>query len=190
MADASSRVSGGAGSLARASAGASALARAQDAATSSARADAVDLQLAQAAGVATRLSRIVTDSILWFVVATPGSDLLMLGSVFRVDSGTTAYVGPSGVSGFIEDVQVPVPALTVNELHCGCDEDPGTGSYTYTLMKNGNATGLTFTIAGTTRKGSVSLETAFASGDWLSLRVVATGDAPAAHHNASVRVTY
>lgn len=190
MADATSRIGKSSGALAHARADAGALARARAGVGALARVAEWSTRLSRLNSGVGRLSRISTDAPLWFEVVTAGSDLLMLASVFRVNASSTAYVGPGGVADSIEDVRVPVPAMSVLELHCGADEDPGTGSYAYTLMKNDTATALTFTITGTTRKGSIAVTTAFASGDWLSLRVVATGAAPAAHHSASVKVTF
>jgi hypothetical protein len=166
------------------------LARAREGGTASARVESDAAVLADIRSARGSLARVSTTGPLWFVVVTGGSDILMLASVFRVNASSTAYVGPGGVASSIEDVQVPVPAMSILELHCGCDENPGTGSYTYTLMKNEVDTALTFSLTGTSRKGSIAISTAFASGDWLSLRVVASGAAPAAHHSASLKVSY
>lgn len=190
VADGNSRVAGGAVRVALTRDGSGSLSRAFDANVGVPRATSSAASIARLSSGAALLARITTDAPLWFVVLTQGSDLLMLASVFRVGQASTAFVGPGGVANDEEDIRVPVPALTVKELHVGCDEDAGTGSYSYTLMKNGSATALTFTLTGSTRKGSIATDITFASGDWLSLRVVASGSAPAAHHNASVKVTY
>lgn len=149
-----------------------------------------DATIAKVADSLLAFSRINLAAPIWVIIESPGSDLLMLASVFKVDAASTAYIGPGGVSTSIEEVQVPVPALTVNEIYCGCDSDPGAGTYTYTLMKNGSSTALTLAITGANRKGSLLSPVTFAPGDWLSLRISASGSAPSAHHNASLKITY
>lgn len=115
--------------------------------------------------------------------------VMVLGSVFRVLAGETAYIG-TGYAGDEQDVWIPVPAGTALELHVGVDEDAGAGSYAATLRKQGADTALAVSLTGTTRKASIAGSVVFAAGDWLSVKVVASGGAPDAHVNVSVKYQF
>lgn len=83
--------------------------------------------------------------------------------------------------GATESTRVAVVphAMVVSRLCVTVFDQPGTGTYVFTLMKNGVATGLTVTLTGTTVVAKDNSNTVtFAAGDTMSLQCNATGTLP------------
>jgi hypothetical protein len=127
-----------------------------------------------------------------FATVTREDDLIAGATVTTVDptaGEVTLYLG------LFEDstearVSVPVPAGTVAALVVRSSAAPGAGkSYTYTVMKNGVAQAMAVTVSGDGEQGGSTTANGFtcATGDRLSVRLVADSGAAAAHHRYSVR---
>lgn len=189
MPSAVARVSGAASAVARADGPDSSIAAAVAAASLAAHVDA-PRSLRSAGDAATSLvARAFAGSAIWIFEPSGQRVLIVLGSIFRVKSGTTVYLA-TGLSTNEADVWVPLSAGTALELQVGVDQDAGAGSYVATLRKEGADTALAVTLTGTTRKGSSSGAVAFAGGDRLAIKLVPSGGAPDAYVNVSIKYQF
>lgn len=109
----------------------------------------------------------------------------MLGSVFTVVPGTTVYVG-IGIGDTWEGVSAPVGAGQFKELRFGTKEAPGMGqSFRYTLMVNGEATDLDFTVSDLASVGHKLADVEVDDDDRVCVRVIASAGATRVGHNGS-----
>jgi hypothetical protein len=108
-------------------------------------------------------------------------------------SSGTAYLGESASSTTESTVEITIPAAcTIDKLAAAATVPPGASeTFTYTLRKNGSDTALTCTISGVsdTTSSDISHSVSFASGDKATVKVVVSGSAYSARHDAQVRIT-
>ena len=128
------------------------------------------------------------DSVFVLVVASPTTKglLIVLGSITRITANATGYIGSNGYSMTRERVRFPVPAGTAKEFQVGVYDQPGAGSYVFTVTKNGVDTGLTVTLTGSQTRGSIVADVAFSAGDWVDVKAVASGAAPATYASPTI----
>lgn len=113
------------------------------------------------------------------ILGACGSGNFSAGLLALSGSALTRYVSPfvgfGNQGNSLTDGQMEIPTVggTISYLQMNVQSNTRTGAVTVTLMKNGVATALTFTIgAGVTGKvGDFTHSVAFAAGDLLNLRL-------------------
>lgn len=107
---------------------------------------------------------------------------------------TTPYFSPQGSVATSSETAarsvVPTP-FTLDKFYVRLESGPGAGdSFTYTVYKNGSATGLTTSISGTNVDNSDTTNSvSFAAGDYISVECVGAGTPSSPRHQWGFRVT-
>jgi hypothetical protein len=97
-----------------------------------------------------------------------------MGGGALTDNTNPSYVGSATVSGTESTVQIPLPPgySTITDLQVFVATAPGTGtSWTITVDKNGSASALSCSVAGTGQTCSDSSLVAVTAGDLIDLKV-------------------
>ncbi len=103
------------------------------------------------------------------------------GSSSYVSNGSTTYIpmGYQADSTVSTEIRVPMPlAGTISNFYVSISAAPGTGnSYTFNVLNNGVATGITCTIAGSATSGNDTSNTElYAAGENISVEVIPSSE--------------
>ena len=130
----------------------------------------------------------VSDAPVTSVIA--GVAGLMQFRAVKIPGGLTFYMDPNGGDSDIAEARDVVAQGTAGKLVVEAAAAPGTGeTFTYMVLKNGIATGLTVTLSNSQTKDSIATDVAFADEDDLALRLVTSSGAAQVKHKATIKFT-